>query len=132
MYKLYDIYGMKYEALGEIDNGLVLHTKAERLDLCDVWPGKRTDMESLERNAAAFRREERRRFFRQVRQVVHASLKALLAAKMPGQIPQGGDETKSSTLGKASSPNNFVNILAGTYSAALYRGQIPAKDERYD
>ncbi len=132
MYKLYDIYGMKYEALGEIDNGLALYTREEQRDLYDVWPGKRTDMESLERNAAAFRREERRRFFRQVKLAVQASLKALLATNMPGRVPQSEDETKSPALGKTSPPNNFANILAGTYNAALYRGQIPAKDERYD
>lgn len=33
----------------------------------DVWPGRFSDIESLERNAALYREDERRRFFRLVR-----------------------------------------------------------------
>ncbi|MCD2180031.1 hypothetical protein [Rhizobium sp. C1] len=50
------------EFLGEID----APARRIRRDIevpADIWPGKWTDMESLERNAEEWRREARRRAF---------------------------------------------------------------------
>ncbi|MGF0539206.1 hypothetical protein ACQQ2Q_14515 [Agrobacterium sp. ES01] len=45
----------------------------------EIWPGKRTDLASLERNAALYREEERRLFFKSVKDRVVASAKSLFA-----------------------------------------------------
>lgn len=56
----------KFQELGEIDLRSALQIGGERLDFNDIWPGNRTDIKSLERNAAIFRQNERRRFFKRV------------------------------------------------------------------
>lgn len=61
----------RFEWIGEVGTKSVLRRAMpdELADVPpDVWPGRWTDIESLERNAEAFRREERRKavaaFFR--------------------------------------------------------------------
>ncbi len=123
MRRVNDFLGSDYEFLGEIDNGLILYKKGERMDLADVWPGKRTDLASLERNAAAFKREEHRRFFK--------LLGGLIAKFTKHAIATVANALRKRQQAK-SSLNNFTTILARTHNAALYRDQIPAKDYRDD
>lgn len=57
----------RFEWVGEIGRPVPRPTRQQEVPP-EVWPGKMTDLESLERNAEAFRREERRKamaaFFR--------------------------------------------------------------------
>ena len=132
MYKLHDTHGARYEALGEIDTGLTLYRRGERMDLADVWPGKRTDIADLERNAAAFRREEHRRFFRAIGNLAMTPLR-FVAARARKHSPAGEcAEYAEHGLSSAGNANNFTDVLARTYAAALYRGEIPHKDYRDD
>jgi hypothetical protein len=53
----------RHEWVGEIGRPVVRPTRPDDIPV-DVWPGKRTDLASLERNAEAWRREERRQAMR--------------------------------------------------------------------
>lgn len=124
--------GPAYEALGEIDSGLIIYTRGERMDIADVWPGKRTDLESLERNAAAFRRQERRRFFRNLGNLITKPFKAWRSHAAANRAYHEFLRWEHPGKLEASRQNNFTNILARSYGTALYRDQIPAKDYRDD
>lgn len=52
----------RFELVGEIDTPR-RRTHREIEVPADIWPGTRTDMVSLERNADEWRREERRQAF---------------------------------------------------------------------
>lgn len=58
----------RFEWIGEVGTKRAVQRQAMPDDLTDippdVWPGKWTDIDSLERNAEAFRRAERRKAFR--------------------------------------------------------------------
>ncbi len=132
MYKPYENTDIRYEGLGEVDSLPVVYPYGERLDLTDAWPGKRTDMANLERNATAFRNEERRRFFRRCANYLVAAIKSARAKARERKAHAAFLRWESPDDAPTGSKNNFINILAGTYGAALYRGQNPAKDYRDD
>lgn len=123
---------LAYDALGELDNGLIIYTRNERMDLADIWPGKRTDLESLERNAAAFHRQERRRFFAKVAKLIAAPFKAWRANAATNRAYRNFLRWEYAGETALSAHNNFTDILARTYGTALYRDQIPVKDYRDD
>ena len=58
----------RFEWVGEVGTKRAVQRQAMPDDLMDippdVWPGRWTDIDSLERNAEAFRRDERRKAFR--------------------------------------------------------------------
>lgn len=63
----------RYEWVGEIGKTAARPKRHEEVPT-EVWPGKMTDLASLERNAEAFRSEERRKamvgFFKGLAKVV--------------------------------------------------------------
>ena len=124
--------GPAYDALGEIDRGFIIYMRRERLDLADVWPGKRTDLESLERNAAALLRQERRRFLAEVAKLIVAPFKAWRTRAAADRAYRNFLKWEYPREPAASAHNNFTDILARTYGTALYRDQVPAKDYRDD
>lgn len=109
----------KFKALGEIDIRGIHKWHGERSDLCDIWPGERTDIASLERNAALLRSEARWQFRKEISKKIVA-----LVFKYP---------TLCLSRAKSTGKTNLFSILAGAYDTALYRTtNIPKKDYRDD
>ncbi|MCO6185012.1 hypothetical protein [Rhizobium sp. L1K21] len=123
---------LEFTALGELDSGLVIYTRGERMDLVDVWPGKLSDIQSLERNAAAFRRQERRRFFRYIGRVIAKPFRAWQARRAENRAYREFLRVEYRDRTAQSARNNFTDILAATCNTALYKDQIPTKDYRDD
>jgi hypothetical protein len=120
MGKIERIDDKAFQHIGEIGSDRIHFWNGERLDICDVWPGRHTSISNLEQNAALFRQQERKRFFQNIRKMVRHLFR---------QIGRPEHQQKR----QSTRQTNFTSILAGTYAAALYKSQnTPEKDYRDD